>query len=88
MREDVVGLVLPAGEAGLLPEVCELLEQRSAGPQVQHILSGQRVIQERVVQMGEQPENSQKQGEDRKNGFYPAEGGNEKPQRFKTFSLK
>lgn len=34
MREDVVGLVLSAGEAGLPPEVCELLEQSSTGPQV------------------------------------------------------
>jgi len=53
--EDVVRLVLATGKAGLPPEVCELLEQRSTGSQVQHILSGQRVIQERVIQVGEEP---------------------------------
>lgn len=53
--EDVVGLILATGEAGLLPEVRELLEQRPTGSQIQHILSGQRVIQERVIHVGEEP---------------------------------
>lgn len=55
MGEDVVRLVLATGDAGLLPEVRELLEQRAAGPQIQHVLSGQRVVQERVVHVGEEP---------------------------------
>lgn len=55
VREDVVRLVLAAGDARLLPEVRELLEQRPAGSQVQHILPGQRIVQERVVHVGEEP---------------------------------
>lgn len=55
VRKDVVGLILATGEARLLPEERELLEQRPTGSQVQHILSGQRVIQERVIHMGEEP---------------------------------
>lgn len=55
VREDVVRLVLAAGDARLLPEVRELLEQRPAGSQVQHVLPGQRVVQERVVHVGEEP---------------------------------
>lgn len=55
MREDVVRLVLAAGDARLLPEVRELMEQRPAGSQVQHILPGQRIVQERVVHVGEEP---------------------------------
>lgn len=53
--EDVVSFVLAAGQARLLPEVGELLQQRSTGSQVQHILSGQGIVQERVVQVGEEP---------------------------------
>lgn len=55
VREDVVRLVLATGDARLLPEVCELVEQRPAGSQVQHVLPGQRVIQEGVVHVGEEP---------------------------------
>lgn len=53
--ENVVCLILPTGEPGLLPEVRELLEQRSTGSHIKHILSGQRVIQERVIHVGEKP---------------------------------
>lgn len=53
--EDAVGLVLAAGDARLLPEVRELLEERPAGSEVQHILPGQRVVQEWVVHVGEEP---------------------------------
>lgn len=59
VREDVVGLVLAAGDAGLLPEVMELILQGSARAQVQDVLSGQWVIQEGVIHMGEQPEEEQ-----------------------------
>lgn len=55
VREDVVRLVLAAGDARLLPEVRELLEQWPAGSQVQHILPGQGVVQEGVVHVGEEP---------------------------------
>lgn len=55
MGEDVVRLVLPTGDARLLPEVRELLEQRPAGSQVQHILPGQGIVQEWVVHVGEEP---------------------------------
>lgn len=51
VRKDVVSLVLATGKARLLPEVVELLEQRPTGSQVEHILSWQSVIQERVVQV-------------------------------------
>lgn len=53
--EDVVRLVLAAGDARLLPEVRELLKQRPAGPQVQNVLPGQGIVQERVVHVGEEP---------------------------------
>lgn len=65
MGEDVVGLVLAAGEAGLLPEGRELLKKLPAGSQVQHILSGQRVIQERVVHVGEEPGRTDEKAEGR-----------------------
>ena len=55
MWEDVVSLVLAAGEAGLLPEVGELVQEGPARPQVQHVLPGKGVVQEGVVHMGEQP---------------------------------
>lgn len=53
--EDVVSLILATGDAGLLPEVGELLEERPAGSQIQHVFSGQRVVQEGVIHMGEEP---------------------------------
>lgn len=53
--EDIVGLVRATGEAGLLPELHELLEQRPSGSQVQHILSGEMVVQEGVIHVGEEP---------------------------------
>lgn len=53
--EDVVCLILATGDTGLLPEVRQLLKQRPTGSQIQHIFSGQRVIQEWVVHVGEQP---------------------------------
>lgn len=53
--EDIVSFVLAAGQARLFPEVGELLQQRSTRSQVQHILSGQGIIQERVVQVGKEP---------------------------------
>ena len=56
--EDVVGLVLAAGDPTLLPEVRELVLQGPAGPQVQDELSGQGIIQEGVVHMGKQPVHS------------------------------
>lgn len=55
VREDVVRLVLATGDARLLPEVWELLEQRPAGSQVQHVLPGQRIVQEWVVHVREEP---------------------------------
>lgn len=55
MWEDVVGLVLAAVDPALLPEVGELVLQRPAGPQIQDVLPGQRVVQERVLHVGEQP---------------------------------
>lgn len=55
VRKNVVGLVLAAGGPALLPEVGELMKQGPAGPQVQHILPGQRVIQEWVIHMRKEP---------------------------------
>jgi len=40
VREDVVGFVLATCDATLLPEVGKLVEERTAGFQVQHILPG------------------------------------------------
>lgn len=48
-------LVLPTDLLRLLPEVGELLGQGARGAQVQHILPGQRVVQERVTHVGEEP---------------------------------
>ena len=55
VRKDVVGLVLATGHPALLPEVRELVLQRSAGSQVEDVLPGQRVVQEWIVNVGEQP---------------------------------
>lgn len=55
VRENVVGFVFATGDPTLLPEVRELVLQRSAGAQVEDKLPGQRVVQEGVVHMGEQP---------------------------------
>jgi len=40
VRKDVVGFVLSTCDATLLPEVGELVEEGTAGFQVQHILPG------------------------------------------------
>lgn len=53
--EDVVSFVLAADLLGLLPELGELLCQGPGGAQVQHVLPGQGVIQERVTHVGEEP---------------------------------
>lgn len=53
--EDVVSLVLATDLLGLLPELGELLGQGPRGPQVQDVLPGQGVVQERVTHMGEEP---------------------------------
>ena len=50
-----MSLVLGTGDAALLPEVGQLVEERPAGTQVQDVLPGERVVQEWVVHMGEQP---------------------------------
>lgn len=55
MGENVVGFVFTTRDPTLLPEMGELVLQGSARPQVEDKLSGQRVIQERVVHMGKQP---------------------------------
>lgn len=53
--ENVVGFVFATGDPTLLPEVGELVLQRPAGPQVEHKLPGERVVQEGVVHVGKQP---------------------------------
>lgn len=60
MGENVVGLVFAAGDPTLLPEVGELVLQRPAGPQVEHKLSGEGVVQEGVVHVGEKPARQKK----------------------------
>lgn len=55
MWEDVVSFVLPTDLLRLLPELRQLLRQGAGGAQVQDVLPGQRVIEERVTHMGEQP---------------------------------
>lgn len=51
VREDVVGFVFATGDPALLPEVGQLVLKRPTRPQVQDKLSGQGVVQERVVHM-------------------------------------
>ena len=75
MGEDVVGLVLATGEAGLLPEGRELLKKLPAGSQVQHILPGQRVIQERVIDVGEEPGTTDEKG---RGAVWERSGGRER----------
>lgn len=55
MWEDVVSFVLPTDLLRLLPELRQLLRQGAGGAQVQDVLPGQRVIEEWVTHMGEQP---------------------------------
>lgn len=63
VRENVVGFVFAACDPTLLPEVGELVLQRPAGSQVENKLPGQRVIQEWVINVGEQPEDQCEQNE-------------------------
>lgn len=53
--EDVVSFVLATDLLRLLPELRQLLRQGPGGAQVQDVLPGQGVIQERVTHMGEEP---------------------------------
>lgn len=55
MWEDVVSFVLATDLLRLLPELGEFLRQGPGGAQVQHVLPGQGVIQERVTHVGEEP---------------------------------
>lgn len=55
MGENVMGFVFATGDPTLLPEVGELVLQRSAGSQVENKLPGQVVVQERVIHMRKQP---------------------------------
>ncbi len=61
MGENVVGFVFATRDSTLLPEVGELVLQRAARSQVEDELPGQRVVQERVIHMGKQPEERQRQ---------------------------
>lgn len=55
MWEDVVSFVLPTDLLRLLPELRQLLRQGAGGAQVQDVLPGQRVVEERVTHVREQP---------------------------------
>lgn len=65
--ENVMGFVFATGDPTLLPEMGELVLQRSAGPQVENKLPGQMVVQERVIHVGKQPVEPWRRTQSRKN---------------------